>query len=121
MPWRSAVATALLAAEALWFAHEQMGATRYFCWAPLHEHVFYRVDARAGERALSDAEVAQRYGRRGAFFDAGRREFWELNAAAHVIDSIRWREAAAPRAEPLHVTLHYRIDDGEPQQWTYTP
>ena len=62
MSWRSAVATALLAAQGLWFAYEQTTPTRYFCWAPLHEHVFYRVEARSGDRRLNDAEVASRYG-----------------------------------------------------------
>jgi hypothetical protein len=111
----------LLALQAAWFIREQQGASRYFCWAPLHEHVWYRIDAHQGGVQLQDAEVAQRYGRRGAHYDPTRGEFWELNAAQHVIDSIAGREAALPRSQRAHVTLRYRIDAGDTRTWTYTP
>jgi hypothetical protein len=111
----------LLVLQLAWFVHEQRGASRYFCWAPLHEHVWYRIDAKRGLAQLRDAQVALRYGRRGAHYDRTRGEFWELNAAQHVIDSIVWREEALPRSQRAHVTLHYRIDAGDTQTWTYTP
>jgi hypothetical protein len=111
----------LLVLQLAWFAWQQRGASRYFCWAPLHEHVWYRIDARRAGLPLQAAEVAQRYARRGAFYDASRGEFWELNAAQHVIDSIALREASLPHAQRVQVTLHYRIDGRGTQAWTYTP
>jgi len=110
-----------LALQLAWFCREQTRSSRYFCWAPLHEHVFYQIDARRAGVRLSDGEVMQRYGRRGAFYDAMRQEFWELNAAKHVIESIAWREASVPRPQRAHVTLHYRIHGRGTQTWTYTP
>jgi hypothetical protein len=109
------------AVQLVWFCREQTGKSRYFCWAPLHEHVVYRIDARRDGAPLSDAEIKQRYARRGAFYDAARSEFWELNAAQHVIDTIAWREATLPRPQRAHVILHYRVDDRGMQTWTYTP
>lgn len=115
---RELAGAGLLALQLGWFAYQQTTPARYFCWAPLHEHVRYRVSAARGGRQLNDAQVDERYGRRGAFYDAARGEFWELNAAQHVLDSIAWREAATPAAERLQVTVHYRIDDQEPRTWT---
>jgi hypothetical protein len=112
---------AALALQLAWFAHEQLGDTRYFCWAPLHEHVWYRVDARVRGRRLDDGAVALRYGRRGATYYTGRGEFWELNAARHVIDSIALRERSLPLAERATVTLTFRTDDREARTWTYAP
>jgi hypothetical protein len=117
---RDAIGAGLLVMQALWFAHAQTTSARYFCWAPLHEHVFYRVTAERAGVFLSDRQVIQRYGRRGAFYDAARGEFWELNAAAHVIDSIAWREATLPPAQRMQVRMSYRIDDREPHTWTST-
>jgi len=121
MRMRDGIGAALLAAQALWFAHEQAGPSRYFCWAPLHEHVWYRVAAERNGRHLDDAQVRARYDRRGAFYDPARGELWELNAAQHVLDSIAWHESALPPRERMHVTVTYRIDDRESRTWTYTP
>lgn len=110
-----------LGLQAAWFCSEQSGTSRYFCWAPLHEHVFYRIDARRGGVPLSDAQIQRRYGRRGAVYIATRAQFWELNAAQHVIDTIAWREATLPRAQRAHVILRYRINDRGTQAWIYTP
>jgi hypothetical protein len=111
----------LLGLQLLWFAWQQTGASRYFCWAPMHEHVWYQVLAERDGARVADEELAERYGRRGAFHDARRSEFWELNAAQHVIDSITWREATLPPAQRLRVTLTYRINDRGPHTWTYAP
>jgi hypothetical protein len=110
---------ALLGAQLIWIAHEQLGASRYFCWAPLHEQVWYRIEARVGATPLSDAQIAERYGRKGAFYDAERREFWELNAAQHVLDTVAWRESALASEQRALVTVRYRINDRETRTWTY--
>jgi uncharacterized protein YifE (UPF0438 family) len=115
------VGIALLVAQLAWFAHEQAGRSRYFCWAPLHEHVWYRVDARHGGRTLTEGEVVARYGRLNAFHDRRRGELWELNAAQHVLDSVARRERSLPEDERVAVSVTYRIDDREPRTWTYTP
>jgi hypothetical protein len=112
---------AFLLLQLAWFAREQLSSSRYFCWAPLHEHVFYRIDAERAGVHLSEVEIVRRYGRWGASYDAAQRQFWELNAAAHVLDSVRWREDTLPAAERMHVTVRYRIDDREPVTWTYAP
>lgn len=109
------------ALQLAWFAHEQRGASRYFCWAPLHELVWYRIDARVAGVPLSDAQVAARYGRRGALYDASRGAFLELNAAQHVLDTVARRERSLPAAQRARVTLRYRVNGREERVWTYAP
>lgn len=128
---RERIGWMLLALQALWFGHQQQGPSRYFCWAPLHEHVWYRIDAVLADSAsansrgealhLNAAEVARRYDRRGTFHDRGRGEHWELNAAQHVLDSVRWHEQSLPREQRAHVTVTYRRNDRETRTWTYAP
>lgn len=110
-----------LALQALWFMHEQLGASRYFCWAPLHEHVWYRIDAEHNGRQLTDAEVTARYDRRGAFLDASSGEHWELNAAQHVLDTVRWHEQSLPVEQRARVTVSYRRNHHEARTWSYAP
>jgi hypothetical protein len=117
----SQIGAVVLALQLGWFVHEQLGVSRYFCWAPLHEHVWYAIDARLAGKRLSADAVLQRYGRRGAFYDRTQRAFWELNAAQHVLDTIRLREDSLPAAQRARVTLRYHIDDREAHSWTYTP
>lgn len=114
-------AIALLLAQLGWFAHEQAGRSRYFCWAPLHEHVWYRIDARREGQPLTEAQIIARYGRLNTFHDLARGELWELNAAQHVLDSVGLRERSLPPAQRAAVTVTYRINDREPRTWTYTP
>ncbi|MDH5676055.1 MAG: hypothetical protein OEZ06_28290 [Myxococcales bacterium] len=118
---RVAVGRALLLLQLAWFVYAQTGERRYFCWAPLHEHVFYRIEARVAGRPLDARALSVRYGRRNAFFDSTRGQHWELNAAAHVIDSIVWRERSLPPPERAEVTLRYRVNDGEARTWTFAP
>src|SRR5689334_9646809 len=98
-------AITLLALQVAWIAHEQLGTSRYFCWAPLHEHVWYQVDARRNGQRMSDREVAKRYGRRGALYIEPYRMFWELNAAQHVLDSIVLRERSLAPSARAEVTV----------------
>ena len=118
---RSRLALAWLCLQVAWFSWEQRGPSRYFCWAPLHEHVWYRIDAQVAGRSLSQDEIRARYERPGAFLDAKRVEQWELNAAAHIIDSIRLREAQEPPAGRAEVVLSYRRNAGESETWRYRP
>lgn len=111
----------VLAVQLVWVAHEQLGSSRYFCWAPLHEHVWYRVEAQVGGKALSDDQIAARYGRRGALYHRSARGFWELNAAQHVLDSLAWRERTLPPEQRATVSVLYRINDRGARTWTYTP
>ena len=119
---RARIAAALLLAlQVAWIAHEQLGPSRYFCWAPLHEQVWYQIDARRGSERLSDAEVATRYGRRGALHVPEHRMFWELNAAQHVLDTIALRERSLHPSARAEVTVRYRINNGGTRTWTFTP
>lgn len=121
MPRARGAAVALLALQVVWIIHEQLGVTRYFCWAPLHEHVFYQIEARQHGKRLSDAELAARYGRRGALYVAGARAFWELNAAEHVLDTVERRERTLHPSARAQVTVKYRINDRGTKTWTFTP
>lgn len=121
MPRANLAAAALLALQVGWIVHEQLGASRYFCWAPLHEHVLYEIEAHTGGRRLSHAEVALRYGRRGALDVDGTRFFWELNAAQHVLDTVARRERSLHPSVRAEVTVRYRVNGRQEQTWTFAP
>jgi hypothetical protein len=121
MPRAKIAGLVLLALQVAWIAREQLGPSRYFCWAPLHEHVWYRLEARVGGVALTNAEVARRYGRKGAFYDVQRGEFWELNAAQHVFDTVARREGTLALEQRASVSVRYRTNDRETRSWTYAP
>jgi hypothetical protein len=113
---RLAIGLALLAAQVGWIATAQLGRARYFCWAPLHEHVRYRIEVTVNGRLLTQDEVAERYGRRSLFWDAERGEDWELNALEHVRDTVRRREQW-PTAEEVRVLVSSRTNGREQTVW----
>ncbi len=115
---RVAAALGLLGLEIVQFVRARFMDSRYFCWAPFHSEARYRVDATVAGRALGDDAIARRYGSPRYYFDPKTRTDWELNAIAHVTDTIRATEAALPPAARARVVVTYRVNGGAERRWS---
>jgi hypothetical protein len=114
---RLAAGTSLLVMQVVFFVRARFVESRYFCWAPFHSEARYRIDATSGGRTLNDDEIARRYSLAHYYWDKGTRTDWELNTITHVIDTIRATEAALPAPERAAVTITYRVNGRQPEQW----
>lgn len=103
--------------QVVFFVRARFVESRYFCWAPFHSEARYRIDATSGGRTLNDDEIARRYSLAHYYWDKGTRTDWELNTITHVIDTIRATEAALPAPERAAVTITYRVNGRQPEQW----
>jgi len=116
---RVLLGAALLGLEIVQFVRARFSDTRYFCWAPFHSEARYKVDATVGGLALGDEAVARRYGLPRYYFDPKTRTDWELNAIAHVTDTIRATEAALPVGARARVVVTYRENGGQERRWSF--
>ena len=66
-----------------------------------------------------DDAIARRYGLPCYYFDPKTRSDWELNAIAHVTDTIRATEAALPAGARARVLVTYRENGGPERHWSF--
>jgi len=109
--------TTLLVIQVILFVRARFTETRYFCWAPFHSEARYTIDATIGGRALNDDEIARRYVLERYYWDKASRTNWELNAIAHVIDTVRATEAALLPSKRAAVVVTYRVNGRPPERW----
>jgi hypothetical protein len=99
----------------------QMGAivyarfvpSRYFCWAPFDMQTDYELAVKVNGKKLSPTEIQQRYRRSAKGTD--NRSF------QHIIDIIVGVEEQYHPCDHTEVTMTYRINGKEWQQWHYPP
>jgi hypothetical protein len=116
---RAALAAALLVVQLIQFARARFVEHRYFCWAPFHSEARYAIDAVVRGKALDDDAIAARYRLSRLYWDPRSRTNWELNAIAHVHDTVRATEDALPESERAAVVIRYRVNGHGEQQWHY--
>jgi hypothetical protein len=110
---RSTLGAVFLLAQLGLVVYEQMGSSRYFCWAPNDYVVDYRLDVTVAGRPLSADEVMRRY----RFPQAGRME----QTVQHLIDIVQQYEMTYGRAEQAEVLLSYRPNGHAEQDWRWPP
>jgi len=114
---RLVVGAALLALQIVFVVRARFVESRYFCWAPFHSEARYTFNATVDGRALRDDEIARRYALARLYWDPTSRTDWELNAIAHILDTIRATEAALPTSERATVVVTWRVNGRPPAQW----
>ncbi|MBF5042257.1 hypothetical protein FGE12_07595 [Aggregicoccus sp. 17bor-14] len=107
---RTAAGVAFLLLQLVWMLVEQRGPTRYFCWAPNDYMTRYHLEVRVAGRALSPAEIQQRY-----HLPA---EDLSENVPQHLIDILEQRERTSGRGEEAAVALRYRVNGREERTWS---
>ena len=112
-----AAGVGLLALQLAFFVRARFTGSRYFCWAPFHSEARYTIDATIAGRALSDDEVARRYGFASYYWEQSSRTNWELNSIVHVTDTVRATEAAFPVGERAAVVITYRVNGHPTERW----
>jgi hypothetical protein len=114
-PWtrrlRWGIGLALLAFQLGAIVYARFVPSRYFCWAPFDMQTTYRLDVSVNGRKLTDKEVQQRY-RRGARGTDNR-------STQHLIDIIEGVEQRYHPEDAVDVTMTYRVNGKEEQQWRF--
>lgn len=108
---RTAAGVAFLLVQLVWMLVEQGGSTRYFCWAPNDYMTRYQLQVSVAGRALSAAEVQQRY-----HLPA---EDLSETVPQHLIDIVEQRERTYGRGEGAAVALRYRVNGREERTWSH--
>jgi hypothetical protein len=116
---RTCLGVALLLVQVVLFARARFVDSRYFCWAPFHSEARYRIDVTVRGRPLDDGAIAERYRIRRLYWDERTRTDWELNAIAHVIDTVRATEEALPSDDRASVVVTYRVNGRGEERWQY--
>ena len=116
---RSRLAIALLSLQIVLFVWARFGESRYFCWAPFHSEARYTIDVTARGRVLDDGAIAERYRLPRLYWDPRTRSDWELNAIAHVLDTVRATEEALPIDDRGVVVVTYRVNGRGQERWHY--
>ena len=95
-------------------AYARFVPTRYFCWAPFDIQTDYVATSIVNGRELSAAEFRQRYRRPKRGFDN--------RSPRHVIDMLQQvEEMRARRGDKATVTMTYRVNGKETQEWHWPP
>ena len=110
---------ALILLQVFFFVRARFVDSRYFCWAPFHSEARYTIDATVNGRPLDDGAIAERYRFQRLYWDERTRSDWELNAIAHVIDTVRATEEALPNDERASVVVTYRVNGRGEERWRY--
>lgn len=113
-PWRLVLAAALLLAQVGAIAYARFTPLRYFCWAPYDEITVYRIEARLGDRELSEEEIRRRYGIKAA----GR----DNRSSHHILHALRQAERTRERLDPAaraELTVTYWRNGLGPHTWRY--
>ena len=92
--------------------HARFVGSRWLgAWAPNDYAVWYRFQVSVGNRALSSAEIAQRY----ALPAEGVYE----NPVLNITDIVRQREQTYGRADNAQVVLRYHRNRGPMEEWRW--
>lgn len=108
---RHVIGAIFLGLQILSIAYARIGPERFFCWAPYDQRSQYRIEVQMDDRALPDAEIAQRY----RYPARG----WEARSLHNVISIVRQFERTYGRSDDAHVTIHYRINGHPEETWTW--
>ena len=106
---RLIVAVPLLTAQAAMIGYARFVPARYFCWAPFDMQTDYSLDVTVAGRRLSAAEIRTRYRRpqRGT----------DNRSIQNLIDIIQGYEERYGKADNAQVSMKYRINGKEEQEW----
>ncbi len=108
---RLALACALLALELAGVVRARFVDTRWFCWAPHNQITEYVIEARVGEKALTEGEILTRYRLPARGLDD--------RCAFNVLEIVRLAEERYHRTDPARVTVIFRVNGHPPVEWRY--
>lgn len=113
-----------LLAQAGAVAHEHLGPTRYFAWAPNDYIVEYDIRVTVDGRPLDAAQINARYGHLYGMTvnEPGQldlRGVWEF-PVRQLEDVIEQYEKTYGHGQRASVTLDYRLDRRSAGSWTWS-
>jgi len=119
---RTAVATALLLAQAAAILYARRVESRYFCWAPYDTQTSYSLRVTLpGQGDLTAPEIRRRYriavGRSRS--DAALIRGHDQRSPQHVKDIIQQYEATYGRGDRAQVVMRYTVNGRKPTEWRW--
>ncbi len=99
----------ILVAQVVTVVYARFTPARYFCWAPFDMQTDYRLQVAVNGRALTPAEIRQRY-RRPAVGTDNR-------SIQNLVDILEGVERKA--ADKAAITMTYRINGKDERTWQY--
>lgn len=109
--WRSAIACTILALQILATGHARFVPTRYLCWAPYDEIVFYEIAVELPDGPLTQEQVKERY--RIPKWGRSNRSW------AHVTDVVAFYETTSGRGDGANTEVRYTVNGRGPFAWNW--
>jgi hypothetical protein len=107
---RAAALTLIFAVQVVGMTYARFVPTRYLCWAPYDQISFYRIEALAEDRPLTQTQIQARY----RVPAVGR----ENRSIHNLLSTIAQFEATYGRADAVQVRVTYCVNGGPEHTWT---
>jgi hypothetical protein len=109
---RRALGITILLLQVGAIVYARFSPSRYFCWAPHDSQADYRITVIADGAPLTDEQVERRY----RIAPSGV----EARSIYAVTSLVEQYETTIGKGERVDVTVTYRINGREPQQWRFS-
>jgi len=107
------LAVAILVVQVALVAYARFEPSAHFHWAPFDVQYAYRVHVEIDGRALSEAEIRERYREDAVGY--------EVHSIEHLIAVVRRYEKTYGKGDGASVRIRYRRNGRDPGEWRWPP